>query len=148
AVLADLGDARVDVAVADIGIAGAVPGHVGRLTEASVYCRQRRVRPLMRMRLGVGGFGLAPEHHLHATGGIHLDDHVRALVGRPDVVLLVDAHRVREGPGVEVLADLADEAAVTIEFQDLRGGRAERIGDSAAARIDVDVALRVYGNAR
>ncbi len=148
AVLADLGDARVDVAVADVGVAGAVPGHVGRLAEAAVDRGQRRVRPLVRMRLAVGGFGLAPEHHLHAAGGVHLDDHVRALVGGPDVVFLVDAHRVRERPGVEVLADLADEAAVAIELEDLRGGGAEGVGDGAAARIDVDVALGVHRDAR
>src|SRR5262249_49273054 len=52
-----------------------------------------------------------------------------------------------ERPGVEVLADLADEVAVAVEFQDLRGGGAKRVGDRAAARIDVDVALGIRRHA-
>jgi hypothetical protein len=100
------------------------------------------------MCLAVGSLGLAAEHHLDAAGGVHLDDHVRALVGRPDVVLLVDAHSVSERPGVEILADLADEAAVTIELENLRRCGAEGVGYSAATRIDVDVALGVHRDAR
>ena len=42
AVLVDLGDARIDVAVADVGVAGGVPGHVGDLAELAVDGRERR----------------------------------------------------------------------------------------------------------
>src|SRR5262249_36267478 len=62
----------------------------------------------------------------------------------PDIVVFVDAHGVRERPGVEVLADLADELAVGREFVKLRGGVAE--GGSlaaAAARKDEDMSLRI-----
>src|SRR5262249_45479332 len=69
-------------------------------------------------------------------------------VGRPDVILLVDPHRMSEGPGIEILADLADEAAVTIELENLRSRGAEGVGNSAAARIDVDVALGVHRHTR
>ena len=54
AVLVDLGDARIDVAVADIGVARRVPGHVGRLTEAAILRRQRRIRMLPRAGILVG----------------------------------------------------------------------------------------------
>ena len=49
-----------------------------------------------------------------------------------------------ERPGVEILADLADELAVGAELQDLRRGVAVgRAGARAAARVDEDVALGV-----
>ena len=127
-----------------------VPGDVGRLPETAVDVRQRRILvALVRVRLRVGGFRLAAEHHHDAAFRVEFDDHVRALVGRPDVVVLVDAHRVGIRPGVEVLADLAQERAVVVEFQKLRGGVAEgRTLARAAARIDEDVALGVDRDAR
>ena len=67
---------------------------------------------LQRPGAFVRGFLLAPEHHRHPALGIELDDHVRAFVRGPDVVLLVDPHRVRERPGVQVVADLANVFAV------------------------------------
>jgi len=42
----------------------------------------------------VGRFLPAAEHHDDAPVGIEPDDHVRPLVDRPDVVVLVDAHGV------------------------------------------------------
>jgi hypothetical protein len=69
----------------------------------------------------VGGFLLAPKDHGHATFRIEPDDHVRAFVDRPDIVLSVDAHRMRKRPGIKILADFTDEAAVGSELQQLRG---------------------------
>ena len=125
AVLVELRDARIDVAVADVDVAGGVPGHVGRPGGSWPSIG------------GSGGFGcfsgsvsssdascLRPNTIVTRPCGIELDDHVRALVGDPDVVVLVDAHGVRERPGVEVLADLAHELAVCVELEQLRGGRA------------------------
>src|ERR1700694_3622922 len=132
AVLAELGDARIDVAVADEDVAGRIPGHVGRLAEAAVLERFRRIDALVRLGL-LRGFLLAPEHHLHAAFRIELDDHVRALVGGPEIVVLVDANRVRERPGVETFADLAQIRAVAIELEDLRGGSREGRALAAAA---------------
>ena len=66
-----------------------------------------------------------------AAGRVELDDHVRALVDGPDVVVAIDAHRVRERPGVEALADLAHELAVRAELEQLRGRR--RVGRPAGA---------------
>src|SRR5262249_23283553 len=61
---------------------------------------------------------------------------------------LVDAHGMRERPGVEVLAALAEEHAVAVEFQNLRGSIAVgRAAAGAAACIDVDVPLGVDGDA-
>ena len=56
--------------------------------------------------------------------------------------------RVRERPGVEALADLADELAVRTELEQLRRGR--RIGRAVGAvraREDEDVALGIDGDA-
>ena len=85
---------------------------------------------LPRLRLIVGRFLPASEYLRHASGRIELDDHVRALVDGPDVVVLVDAHGVRERPAVEALADFADELALRSELEQLRGSR--RIGRPAA----------------
>src|SRR6185295_7704972 len=70
------------------------------------------------------------------------------LVDGPEVVVLVEADRVRVGPGVEPLADLAQELACLVEEQDLRGGGA--VGGAARAvrsREHRDLALGVHGDA-
>ena len=73
-------------------------------------------------RLGglVGGFLLAAEHHHHPAVGIELNDHVRALVDGPDVVVGVDSNGMGERPSVKIAPDLAHELAVGVEFQQLR----------------------------
>src|SRR5579862_4105386 len=111
----ELGNPRIDVAVADVDIAVRVPGDIGRLAEQAVDRRQRWIDVLPWPGI-VSGFLAAAEHPLDAAGWIELDDHVRALVDGPDIVVLVDAHAMSEGPGVEALADLADEIALGSEF--------------------------------
>jgi hypothetical protein len=90
---------------------------------------------------------LAAEHHDHTALGIELDHHVRALVGHPDIVLGVHLYGVAERPGVKVLADLAEEFPLSIEFQQLR--RRRGIGRSAgvAARQYENVAFRIERHA-
>jgi hypothetical protein len=66
--------------------------------------------------------------------------HVRALVGDPDVVLSIDFHGVGEGPGVEVVADLAQIIAVGVELQELRRRRAIGGASCVAAMQDEDMA--------
>ena len=122
AVLVGLGDARIDVAVADENIALRIEGDIGRLPEAAVLGGLRRDWMFQRSGFFVGGFLLAAEHHGHAARWIELDDHVRAFVDHPDIVVLVDAHRMRERPGIKILADLTDELAVGSELEQLRGG--------------------------
>ena len=74
AVLVVFGDARVHVAVADVDVAVRIPGHVGRLAEAAIHMRQRRIGvALVRMGLDVGRFRLASEHHLDAAFRAELD---------------------------------------------------------------------------
>ena len=143
AVLVDLGDARVDVAVADEDVAGRIPGDVGHLAEAPVLGRQRRLGMLERRGVFVRRLLLAAEHHQDLAFGAELDDQVGALVGAPDVVVAVDAHGVRERPGVEVLADLANEVAVGVELEQLRRGRGVRRAGRVAAREHEHVALGV-----
>src|SRR6266446_2107967 len=112
AVAVDLRDAGVDVAVADVGVAGGIPGDVGDLAEAAVLGRPRRAGVLQRPGFLIGGFLLAAEHNRHQPLRIELHYHVRALVRDPDVVAADGAHRVAERPGIQVLADLAHELAV------------------------------------
>src|SRR5215472_3504180 len=102
AVFIVLGHARIGVPVADEDVALRAPGDVGRLAELAVQRRARRVgaRPgngLVRRLL------LAAGHHRHAALGVEANDHVRPLVDGPDVVVLVDAHRVGIRPGVRFL---------------------------------------------
>ena len=98
------------------------------------------------MRALVGGLGLAAEHHHHAALGIELDDHVRAFIDGPEVVLRVDSDRVREGPGVQVVADFAHELAILIELKDLRGGGSVRRAGGVATREHVNLALGIHGD--
>ena len=148
AVLVELRDARVDVAVADVDVALRVPRHVGRLAEPTVLRRSRRRHVFPRLG-AVGRLLAAAEDPLDATRSIEADDHVRALVDRPDVVVPVDAHGVGERPPVEVLADLANELAGWRELQELRRHRAEG-GPGGAARPGKheDPSLRVDRDAR
>ena len=66
-------------------------------------------------------------------GGIELDQHVGAFIDRPDVVLRVHAHRMREREAVVVAADLAHEHALRRVLEEPR---------LVGAVIDVDRALR------
>ena len=104
----------------------------------------------MAQRLGplVGGFLFAPEDHHHAALRVELDHHVRALVRYPDVVILIDLHRVRERPGIQMMADLANEFAVGAELQKLCGARPIGGAGGVAAREDEDVSLGVHRHAR
>ncbi len=90
---------------------------------------------------------LAPEHHVDAALGRELDHHVRALVGHPDVVVPIDLDGVRERPGIEVAADLADEPAVRTEFEELRRRRGIGRAAGVAARQREDVALGIERDA-
>ena len=125
AVLRELRDARVDVAVADVDVAVGVPRDVGRLAELAVDRRPRRRHARPRFGL-VRRFFLPPEDHRHVSFGVEADDHVRAFVDGPEVVVLVEADGVRVRPGVEPLADLAEELAGLVEQQDLRRGARRR----------------------
>ena len=146
--LSVLGDARVDIPVGDVYVVPRVPGDVRRLPEVAVHRRQRRI--WMPERLGaVGRFLFPPEHPHDASLRVEPDDHVRALVDGPDVVVPIDAHAVRLRPGIETLADLAYEIAVLIEFEELgRSGTERRAVRAVRAREDEYVAARVHCHAR
>ena len=96
AVRPHFGDAGVDVAVADVAVAAAIPGDVGHLPEPAIDRRGRRLGMLHRPRVLVRCFLLAAEHHGDAPLRRELDHHVRPFVGGPDVILRVDLHGVRE----------------------------------------------------
>src|SRR2546425_4760381 len=146
AVLVDLGDARIDVAVADVSVAGGIPRDVGDLAKHSIDGRKRRLDVLERLGAFIGGFLLAAEDHDDATIGIELDDHVRAFVGDPDVVVLIDFDGVGERPGVEVVADFAEEFSVGSKFEELRGSGGVGGAGGGAARENGDVAFRIDGD--
>jgi hypothetical protein len=91
---------------------------------------------------------LAAEHHRDTAVRRELDHHVRALVRHPDVVLAVDLDGVRERPGIEVMADFPDEAAVRREFEELRRGCAIGWPRRIAARQHEDMAFGIERDAR
>src|SRR5260370_21216261 len=109
AVYVYLGHAGIDVAVADKGVAGRIPRHIGYLPEHSVHWRQRRLGMLQRLSSFVRGFLLAPENHGDLACRVELDHHVRALVDGPHVFRLGYPHRVRERPRVHSVTDLTHE---------------------------------------
>ena len=146
AVLVDLHDARVVVAVGDEDVAGEIPRDVGRPIERAPPGTRRAATSAAGRRSGRRFFhrlGASPEHHEHFARGIELHDHVRAFVGRPDVAVLVDANRVREREAVEILADLAKERAVGPELEQLRRRLAvQRAARAGAAVTRTGVAAR------
>src|SRR2546422_4816398 len=146
AVLVDLGDARIDVAVADVSVAGGIPSHVRNLAEHAIDRSKGWLDVLERLGAFVGGFLLATEDHHDAAFGIELDNHVGAFVGDPDVVVLIDFDGVGEGPGVEVVADFAEEFSVGSKFEELRGSGGVGGAGGVAAREDEDVAFRIDGD--
>ena len=97
---------------------------------------RRRIRT-RRDDGAIDGRRPAADHHQHLALRAELGDQVGAFVHRPDVVVLVDADRVREFEAVIALADFLDEGAVLVEFEQAR---------RVAAVIDEDVALRVGGD--
>ena len=76
-----------------------------------------RFNPQGRVVWVFGRFLLAAEHPHDAALRVEPDDHVRALVDGPDIVVPIDAHAVRLRPGIETFADLPHEVAVLIEFE-------------------------------
>src|SRR5712692_3099413 len=86
----------------------------------------------------IGSFLLAAKHQDDAAFRIEFDDHVRALV---------DLHGVGEGPGVKIVANLAEKLAVRGEFQELRGARGVGRASGIAASEDEDVSLGIDSHA-
>src|SRR5271154_6611760 len=101
----------------------------------------QRARPL------VGRLLFAAEHHVDAAVRRELDDHVRAFVGHPDIVAAVDLYGMRERPGVEVTADLAQKPPVGAEFEQLSRGGAVGGPRRVPAREREDMPLRIERNA-
>ena len=61
--------------------------------------------------------------------------------------LLIDAHGMRERPGVEIVADLAQELSVGVELEQLRGRGTVGRACGVAARKDEDMLLGIDGDA-
>ena len=149
AILVEFRDARIDVSVRDVDVAVGIPSHISGLAKHSVYRRERRIGVLPRFGSLVGRFRPASEDPDYPARWIELDNHVGALVDGPDVVVLVDAHGVGLGPGVEAFPDFAYELAFGTEFEQLR--RRAAIGRTVGAvrtREHEDVALGINGHAR
>src|SRR5256886_10408654 len=84
ALFVDFGDTRIDIAVADVGVARGVPRDVGDLTEHAVDRRKRRLDVLERLGTFVGGFLLSARNQDDAALGVGIYGHVRALVRPPN----------------------------------------------------------------
>ena len=143
-----LGHAGIDVAVADKRVALRIPSHVCYLPEHSIHWGQRRIRMFQGLGAFVRGFLFASEHQHHFSFGIELDDHVRTFVGHPDVIVLINFHGVRKRPGVEVMANLANEFSVGAKLEELRGGGTVGWSRGAAARKNNNVPFRIERDSR
>ena len=144
-VLVHLADARIHVAVADVDVAVGVPADVGRPLEVAVDMpRLARVDVLVV----VEALGAPAEVHRDVAGGVELGDRVGPLVDDPQVVVVVEPHRVPVPQPVDASADLAHEVALVVELEQVRGGVAvERSGGGGAGVVQQDdVALRVLGH--
>src|SRR5712691_8171589 len=112
-----------------------------------MWTRRLDVRP--RLGLIVGRLLPAAEDPQNLTRLIELDDHVGAFVDRPDVVVLVDTHRVGERPAVEALADFPDELAPGAELEQLRcRGRVGRTVGAVRAGEHEYVPPGIHSHAR
>src|SRR5580704_7671045 len=85
--------------------------------ELPIDCRKRRPRMFPRLRALVRSFLLAAEHHHHPAFGIELDHHVRTLVDRPDIVVLIHPHRMRKRPRIQVLPNFTNVLSVGTELE-------------------------------
>ena len=142
--LVEFHDPRIIVAVGDEDIAVKIPGHIGRAIEHAPTGNERGARCVRHDFFD--GFVAAAQREKNFPGGTELHDHVRPFVARPDVLVLVDLDRVREGEAVEILADLSNERAVGTELPKLRGGGAMHGAPLTGAMKDVEVLRLVDGD--
>ena len=117
---------------------GRVPGDVGLAVEGVRLVRAGVLPAAGHSDSCSSGSGRLPSTIRSFPSRAELHDDVRALVDGPDVVVLVDAHRVRERHAVAAAAELLDEGAGLIELEQAR---------LAAARVDEHVPLRIGGHA-
>jgi hypothetical protein len=143
AVLVSFGHARIHVAIADVSVTSGIPSHVGDLAEHAIDRRKRWLGMFERAGALIRGFLLASENHDDSALWVELNDHVGAFVGHPDVVFAINANGMREGPGVEIVADLAKKVSVGREFEELGSGCSVGRAGGVAAGEDEDVAFGV-----
>jgi len=132
AVLVELHDAVVAVAVRHEDVALGIPADIGRAAENIFLCGL--VGAAGRRDDAVDGGRPAAEHHQDLALGAELGDHVAPLVHRPDIVLGIDTHGMRELEAVVALADFLEEVAVLVELE--QAGR-------GTAVVDEDVPLGI-----
>src|SRR5690348_5930579 len=97
-VLTDFGDTRIDVTIADVTVAFAIPSDVGNFAKLSIDRWQWRARMTEWMCVLIACFRFAAEHHFDASLRIELDHHIGAFVHRPDIACRIDAYRMRIAP--------------------------------------------------
>src|SRR5687767_11329370 len=117
AVLVELDDARVHIAVRDEDVALRIPRDVGRTAEAVPPIQRRRILRVLRRGRAGNRLGPAAEHHHDTALRIELDHHVRAFVDDPYVVVAIDANLVRELDAVHPDAPFLHERAVRVELE-------------------------------
>ena len=116
------------------------------MAEESVFGGQRRLHFFQRSGSLVRSFLLATEDHGNPSFRIELDHHVRALIGDPDVVRRIDFDCVRIRPGIQIMADLAQKFAVSIELQKLRRAGAIRRSGGIPAGEHKNVPFGVHSD--
>src|SRR5690242_6752608 len=131
AVFVKFSDAGVSVAIGDENISGSIPGHIGGAIEvisrdagavaASAATFAATTFSTRGRRGDIDGLRFPAHSHEHVTIGIELDDHVRAFIHDPDVILRIHANGVGENETVKTLTDLTDILAALVEFKKTRG---------------------------
>src|SRR5262249_16479583 len=84
----------------------------------------------------IDGFRLTAEDHFDHAIRIELDDHVRAFIHHPDVVVLIYSHRVRERSAIVPRAPELDELQFFVELEELRSRPATRAAARTRAGIN------------
>ena len=119
-VLVELGDLGIKVAVAHVDVVVFIPGHICGTVEVAVHRSRWRIGVAIA-RL-VWALVAPPEIHQHHPLGIEFHHRHRCFVHHPQVVILIEAHRVCVGQAVHAAADFADEIPLLIELHDLCSG--------------------------
>jgi len=95
----------------------------------------------------VDGFRLAPQHHLHQSGGVDLLHGVGTFIHHPDILFGIDTHGMGKGRAVGIRQPFLDVFVVLVELEQPGRRAAARGAAPAGARIDEQMAGLVAGHA-
>src|SRR5580704_11192454 len=131
AVLVVLYDPRIPVPVRNKNVAGRIPGDVcGTIEYVRLSGRWWRARRRCGVSPAGPGFGFSPQSHCYTSLRVKLDNHVRAFIHNPDVVLGIRADDMSHLKGIQPFSNLTQIFSGLIEFKE---------PSTTAARVDENV---------